>query len=409
MFSPAYRWPDFCEHCHALSDRTKRSGHVVVTDIAQFFNTLTPTALSNAVPLELSQNVYLQQAVRICNELNYPNNFGLPVGNNCARLLSEMILIPVDNFLQSFTGCTVARYSDDIRVFCPDRSTALDLLGRLADFIFTSLGLTLAEAKTKVVSAEEYRAGFDRAAERVEAESLSERFEDILREVGRASSYDEALDYDSLPPEAKEKIAVLNLDSLLGEELDKERPDPILTRFLLQRLAELPATDLVSRVCDAFERLWPVSDGVARFLHGQAQRLGEEDRFAIGRRVLEALDSESASTYARICLLSIFAQPPGCNSADRLEQLYSNNADPDVRREIILALGQMKRSGWPEQEFNRLADLGPWLRRAVLDASSRCTPANAQQRRLASLAGQLDPLEAAVSLTALDEQGALEL
>jgi hypothetical protein len=69
-------------------------------------------------------------------------------------------------------------------------------------------GLTLQSGKTSVIDVIEYRRRFSLTPERVEAESLEEKFEELLERAGVDHEYGESIDYDDLPADVQAELTV---------------------------------------------------------------------------------------------------------------------------------------------------------------------------------------------------------
>ena len=130
------------------------------------------------------------------------------------------------------SGWRYCRYADDIRIFCADEAEARYALELLARTLFELHGHTLQPGKTDILSVDDYLERFDVAAERVEAESLTERFQDLMEEAGFDDDYHAGRDYDDLPEDVQEKIDGMNLVALFNEQIEMERSDPIVMKIL---------------------------------------------------------------------------------------------------------------------------------------------------------------------------------
>ncbi len=96
--------------------------------------------------------------VNLINELllfrSNRDSYGLPVGSNASRILSEANLIGVDNYLLSM-GVDFIRYVDDYRFFAPNASVAHYWLTVLIDRLGQE-GLSINMSKTKIEPNDRY-------------------------------------------------------------------------------------------------------------------------------------------------------------------------------------------------------------------------------------------------------------
>jgi len=161
-----------------------------------------------------------------------------------ATSLADATLNDLDEALVS-SRAKCCRYSDDCRIFCRSEAEAKQRLEFLAKQLFELYGLTLQSGKTSVVEVLEYRRRFSLTPERIEAESLEARFEELLERAGVEHEYGESIDYDDLPDDVQAEIDGLNLAEVVREQLGRPKYDPILLSLLLQRLGQLDQDDVV--------------------------------------------------------------------------------------------------------------------------------------------------------------------
>ncbi|MGO4843444.1 reverse transcriptase, partial [Rhizobiaceae sp. 2RAB30] len=63
------------------------------------------------------------QIDRILSKLAAGRSFGLPVGGQCARILAEVMMTPIDRLLAD-AGIVSHRYVDDITLVCHSQQDA---------------------------------------------------------------------------------------------------------------------------------------------------------------------------------------------------------------------------------------------------------------------------------------------
>lgn len=98
--------------------KQKKANLIVSCDIANYYERLNLHRLQNTL-LSINCN---RNIVNLINELllfwSNRDSYGLPVGSNASRILSEANLIGVDNYLLSM-GVDFIRYVDDYRFLRP--------------------------------------------------------------------------------------------------------------------------------------------------------------------------------------------------------------------------------------------------------------------------------------------------
>jgi hypothetical protein len=150
FFDKARSWRTYKE------DTLKKEKCVVVqTDISSFYEHIYHHRLANVIQdLEHPDSTVALQIDRILSKLAAGRSFGPPVGGQCARVLAEVMMTPIDHSL-SDAGIVWHRYVDDFTLVCDsqqDSYRALSVLSHtLADY-----GLSLNRSKTTILSAKHY-------------------------------------------------------------------------------------------------------------------------------------------------------------------------------------------------------------------------------------------------------------
>lgn len=106
------------------------------------------------------------------------DSYGLPVGSNASRILSEASLIEVDNYLisQKIDFC---RFVDDYRIFAKDSATAHHWLSLLVDRL-SKEGLFINTSKTEIKDVSELKDEEDLTATILASEETPSVEESIL-------------------------------------------------------------------------------------------------------------------------------------------------------------------------------------------------------------------------------------
>lgn len=121
---------------------------VVSCDIAAFYDRINIHRIESTL---LATGV-AKSLVKKVNDLllfwSRRDSYGLPVGNVASRILAEVALIDIDEYLLS-EGVRFTRYVDDYKLFAPDLITAQKWMNKLTIRLFRD-GLMLNTGKTKV-------------------------------------------------------------------------------------------------------------------------------------------------------------------------------------------------------------------------------------------------------------------
>jgi len=366
MYDQHFRWKEFNLRCRELALR-RSTKFVVMADIADFFPHLYLHPLERTLERCVTTLKQAYCVLQLLKGWNARVSYGVPVGPPSGRILAETTLANLDEALIG-GGASYSRYSDDFRIFCRTESEARFRLQFLAEQLFELYGLTLQAVKTRIIESGEYLERFTLSADRLEAESLEERFGQLLEDAGWESEYDEEIDYDSLPEDTKHEIEKLNLAEVFREQLKKDRYDPVIMSLLLQRLGQLDHDDVVDDVMMNIAKLEPVVDAVVRFLSA-LRSLSVARRRKIGQSILRLVTDKRASRYQIACLLSIFTHGREFDNEGRFERAFEQ-VQAEGKRELMLALARARKGHWFVARRRDAAGLAPWLKRAFLAGAS---------------------------------------
>jgi hypothetical protein len=398
LFDAGSRWFHFNERCEELAEASG-TRFVVVADIADFFSHVYIHPLEQVLDRLTGHAPAAYCILRFIRNWNGFVSYGVPVGQSGSRILAEALLTGLDKSLAG-SGRKYCRYSDDIRIFCKSERDARKALEDLAMVLFGAFALTLQPMKTLIVSKAEYLKRFSTTGERVELESLTSKLHELLKQAGWENDYEDEIDIDDLPDSVQKEIQKLNMVQVLQEQIESERPDTVVLRFVLHRLRQLRITGAVGRVLQHMHQLQPAIDRLVEYLSS----LREEDsalRLRVGKKVIAAAKKPNIGAYERMCLLSLFTSGREFDNEDRFERLYDEFTDSPTRRELVLALGMSGATHWFMARRNDYQALDPWLRRAFLAAFS-CVGVDARVPFYRSLRNGADLLEAAVIKWASD-------
>jgi len=128
---------------------------VVQTDISSFYEHVYHHRLENVVrDIGSEESSVPTQIDRIMSKLSSGRSFGLPVGGQCARILAEVLMTPIDHSL-SDADILWHRFVDDYTLICLSQQDAYKALSVLSHTL-ADYGLTLNRSKTTILSAKHY-------------------------------------------------------------------------------------------------------------------------------------------------------------------------------------------------------------------------------------------------------------
>lgn len=241
-----------------LGEKVLEEQHAVVvqTDIASFYGHIYHHRLENVIrDLAAAGSTISLQIDRMLNKLAAGRSFGLPVGGQCARVLAEVMMTPIDQSL-SDAGIVWHRYVDDFTLICASQQDAYKALSVLSHAL-ADYGLSLNRSKTTFLSGKHYKdfiavqlgEGDDASSALREMDLHFDPYSDNARE-----------EYEKL----KASFDQIDISFLLGLEMEKSQPDAFVLaqigralKFQDPKTAEqLCATLLDPRNLDAFRASW---------------------------------------------------------------------------------------------------------------------------------------------------------
>lgn len=267
---------------------------VIQTDVASFYEHIYHHRLENVVKDLAPESTLAMQIDRILSKLAAGRSFGLPVGGQCARILAEVMMTPIDRSL-SDAGLVWHRYVDDYTLICrsqQDAYTALSTLSHaLADY-----GLSLNRSKTTFLNAKHYRDFVSVQLGEGEDSSLALRELDLHFDP---YSDDASAEYEKL----KQSFEKIDISFLLDLEREKSQPDAFVLAQI-GRALKFQEPAVAVRLCttllnpnnlDTFRASW------SKIMRG-VYAVRSNDQFASIFLALDALLDRIPSTGAHLLI-----------------------------------------------------------------------------------------------------------
>jgi Reverse transcriptase (RNA-dependent DNA polymerase) len=240
-----------------LDEPDLRDDHAVViqTDVASFYEHIYHHRLENVVKDLAPESTLAMQIDRILSKLAAGRSFGLPVGGQCARILAEVMMTPIDRSLTD-AGLIWHRYVDDYTLICRSQQEAYKALSALSHAL-ADYGLSLNRSKTTFLRAKHYRDFI--AAQLGEGEDSSLALRELDLHFDPYSD-NAGAEYEKL----KRSFAKIDISFLLNLEREKSQPDTFVLaqigralKFQEPKVAiQLCATLLNPNNLDSFRASW---------------------------------------------------------------------------------------------------------------------------------------------------------
>ena len=359
MYADSPNWDTFQV---AIESYTDKFSFVAISDIVDFFPRVYTHRLENAIHDMTGLEPETKAIMRFVNSWSGGDSYGIPVGPIGSNLLAEILLHEVDEYLLSH-GFTFVRYVDDYYFFCNSESECIKALFLLGSRLQDTQGLSLNTYKTRVFTNTQF------ADEKKKQNRPDIELRDtIIKKVFNGNPY-ATVSYEQLTLDQQIMIDHMDAKRMLEAALKGDQVvDISAIKFVLNVLTALRRPELVDLVLDNLGRLYPVSDSVARFLN-VFDTVDSADRIRIGTRLIEFINSiDYVSDFQTLCLLEPFTHSKNWNNLGSLRKIAREYPIELIRRQAILALGQIgDRSAILDFKV-RVRETVDWEQRAIIYA-----------------------------------------
>ncbi len=363
-------WRDYKTRCLDLSAKYP---FVVVTDIADFYPRIYHHRIENALNRLQSAGDMPWRIMQLLSAFSKVNvSYGLPIGGPASRILAELALAGVDQYLK--TKQTVfCRYADDFCIFCADRSSAYKELVFLSEQLFNE-GLVLNKKKTRILTAEEYQET-SKAFMPTDQDETSSDEKKLLNISLRYDPYSPTAeeDYEAL----KSAVGEIDIIGILGREVAKTAIDPTISKQAINAIKALDPPlqgGAIRTILDDknLQVLSPVFVTILRLVRAVYSSLSEGDKNFVDEALMALHQQESSLLSVELNLsycIQVIGQRPSAAKEELLVQLFKTHQKPLIRRLIILILSGWKCHYWLTDLKRQYSGLSLWEKRAFILAS----------------------------------------
>ncbi|MEM9546272.1 MAG: reverse transcriptase domain-containing protein [Bacteroidota bacterium] len=222
-------WFEFQVSSYERVKNDKTITHVVSCDIADFYNRINHSHLSDTLNRYEEIKEVLLELIKTYSQ---DKSHGIPIGGNASRILAENVLFEFDEFLND-NDIKFSRFVDDYYFFSNDENNANKQLNKFYTYLLNDQGLSLQKHKIQIYSRTEFLHSIET---RLFWRSEDKNVEDKARvmALARFDYYDEMNNSTNL--EGKKHL--IEIERLLNEELRKSRIHEQLATRLLQELSK---------------------------------------------------------------------------------------------------------------------------------------------------------------------------
>ena len=371
LFDREIGWLQFQRKALNLS---QEFDYIVSTDISDFYPRVYHHRLENALKQATTNVDVVKRVMELSRRLAIgKTSYGLPVGGQVSRMLAELLLNRTDRLLLA-EGVTFCRFVDDYYLFANSTSDAQAALVKLSEILLTNEGLTLARAKTRILTKSE----FARSSPVAAANDADTADESLTKEfLGFRLAFDPySPAADEEYAELRDQLSKFDITGMLARELRKSRIDESLTRHLIKSLRFLDASlrdAAVQSIVRNLNLLYPIFPTIAIVL----RRVLSEVSPSIKEEIFDTLRglirerSHILLVPANLCYaIRILSSDRSEDTDALLINLYSQpTSDMMIRRDILLAMVKRGVDYWLSLRLKQFSTVTAWERRALLIAS----------------------------------------
>lgn len=237
-----------------IENHSNKYQFILVTDITDFYNQIYLHRLNNAIERADQQLKNISDDIEsFISSINDKASQGVPVGPAASIIMSEAVLIDIDEYISNF-GVEHTRYVDDIRVFSDSREDLEKILEKLTLYLHENHRLTLASDKTYIEETSKYVEGVLHNQYEMEKVEIFETLEIF-------NPYSGEIRYEEVVIESQPDL-IAHLKYISDQLLKRDVLDLGLARALIRKAKANRITFVADIIFENFEFFSPVINDV---------------------------------------------------------------------------------------------------------------------------------------------------
>ncbi|MFG1483821.1 RNA-directed DNA polymerase [Halobacteriovorax sp. HFRX-2_2] len=367
LFDEKYNWKAFQEESLKLCEEYK---FVLICDISDFYSRIYHHRLENALQKLNLKCDTVSRIMKLLSKFSNSKSYGLPVGGNASRILSELVLNSTDKLLKT-EGVRFCRFADDYHIFTNNKEEAYKCLRLLSELLLENEGLSLQKTKTRVMQCEEFLLNSEIYGKLNASNDHKNQF---LRLNLRYDPYSETADEDY--NELKEQIGKFDILGILKKELhSKTRVHRHLVSRLLKAIRHLDVTskkDAVFTLLENLKLLAPVFSQVMMTIYDICPELHEDDRRAVFDILISEIKNENYLFQIDLNLhyvTLILGQDRRDENEQILNNIFKKTNSELIKRDVILIMTKWRYTAWISNLRTRFGSMSKWEKNSFLIAS----------------------------------------
>jgi reverse transcriptase-like protein len=372
IFTKGIGWLEFRSQAESHA-RDNKHRYVLTCDISDFYPRLYHHSLENELQRATKHKQVVFQIMAILSAWSKGVSYGLPVGGDAARLLSELVLNVIDRhlMLKRYTFC---RFVDDIILFTSTKAEAYAAWVDISGQLLRSEGLQLQKSKTFIETTGEFlkRQTFEMEADNKERHGVADLRKLMLLKI-RFDPYSDTADEDY--KKIKEQVQGFDIDTILRRELNKSRIDQALVKKIvkiIQYLRDDVQYPLLTSLLSSSDTVYPILSTIlhaAKHLIDESPKPESEEIFRKVRELVISGNHVLRVPMNMLYAIRLLSRDNSIEADTVLANMYQQSDSHAVRRDVILAMARKGATAWLKGIKLNYASIHPWERSAFIAAS----------------------------------------
>jgi hypothetical protein len=269
----------FVESTKLLSENCE---YIVATDISSYFERIYHHELESTIRGLGASSEIIDKLMALLRKWRKGNSYSIPQGIWPSDYLGNIYLDPIDKFMLR-KGFQYCRFVDDIRIGVNSYHDAHHVLLLLEEKLST-IGLTLNDAKTKIIPSDETEDTLFPHKQRIEEIKSEINWSKIID--SSFNPYDDDIDFEEVEKDDDEEdVDLTSARELFREQLELDHPTPSTTRFCLKHLKNFNDQEILEDVLNNFDKLVVVTPQVVSYINSIYRSSDTWDRLDISEKV----------------------------------------------------------------------------------------------------------------------------
>lgn len=261
--------------------------YIVVTDISSYFERIYHHELENTIRGLGGTSLIIDQLMSLLRKWRKGNSYSIPQGIWPSDYLGNVYLDPIDKFMLR-KNFQYIRFVDDIRICVNSYYEAHHVLLLLEEKL-SILGLTLNDAKTKIIPDDEIENTLFPHRQRIE----EIKSEISWGKIKNLSFNPYGVDIEDLEDDEdedqNEDVDLTSVRELFIEQLNLEHPTPSATRFCLKNLKKFNDKEILEDVLNNLDKLVVVTPQVVSYINSIYKSSDFMDKYDISHKISKFL------------------------------------------------------------------------------------------------------------------------